>query len=304
VIAIILFGAGAYAGAQQAPTTMAFEVATIKPAAPFDPKVFGPRVNQARATYTYMTLKYLTARAYDVKLLQVSGPEWISSEKYDIVATLPEGAKKEDEKRMLQSLLKERFKLTFHIEKRDEDTYVLIVGKHGAKLKPSPSDSPAPVTGAPLKPGESYIEEGDRKTKLVMNKNGASTIDMGKKGTQTIKIDSESMIMHYERSKMTMEDLAGYLPICMGAGGLEKYTVVDQTGIKGFYQVALDYPIGTPQPNRSAAGGNASDMIPSDPQGGESLNQSLDALGLKLEKRKALIDVYIIDHAEKVPTEN
>jgi uncharacterized protein (TIGR03435 family) len=283
VIVILLCGAVGCISAQSASNATAFEVATIKPAVPFDPTKFGPRINLARATYTYQSLKYLIAYAYDVKLPQVSGPEWITSEYFDIVATLPKGAAKEDEKKMLQALLKERFGLAFHIEKREGEVYALVVGKHGAKLKPSPPDSPEPDPNAPLKSGESYAGEGDWKSKVVTNKDGSSTINMGKRGTQTIGFDMESGTQHFERSKMSMDELAGWMPACMGAGASEKYTFVDQTGIKGNYQVALDYPLG----------------LSSDPQDDGSLARSLDALGLKLEKSKAPIDVYVVDHAEK-----
>jgi uncharacterized protein (TIGR03435 family) len=284
-IAITLFGAGACVDAQQASTAPAFEVATIKSAAPFDPTKFGPRISVTRATYTDETLRLLIAEAYGLKLPQVSGPKLIDSDQFDIVATIPEGAAKTDEPRMLQALLKERFKLAFHIEKREEQVYALVVGKNGAKLKPSPPDPPQSEMDAPLKPGESYA--GGTKSKMTKNEDGSSTIHMGERGTQTIKVDMESRTMHVERSKMTMEDLAGELPVHMGTDGLQKYTVVDQTGLKGNYQVAMDYPL---------PGG-------SDPEGAGALTRSLDALGLKLERRMAPTDVYVIDHVEK-PSEN
>ena len=44
-------------------------------------------------------------------------------------------------------------------------------------------------------------------------------------------------------------------------------------------------------------------MLPSDPEDGSALTRSLNALGLKLEKRKAPLDVYVIDHVER-PSEN
>jgi uncharacterized protein (TIGR03435 family) len=108
----------------------------------------------------------------------------------------------------------------------------------------------------------------------------------------TTKFDFESMTRHEERSKVTMKELAGWLSPSIGS------KVVDETGIKGNYQVVIDLPLG----NRPAARVDASDGIPSDPQG--ALDLSLDALGLKLEKRKAPIDVYVVDHVEKTPTEN
>jgi len=295
-IAITIFGTAACVSAQVASAAPAaapaFEVATIKPAAPFDPKVFGPHISATRATYTYLTLRNLIEEAYQVKPPQVAGPKLIDSEHYDIVATIPEGAAKADADKMLQALLKERFKLVFHIENREQQVYALVVGKNGAKLKPSPPDSPESDPDAPLKPGESYI--GNTKTKIVKNPDGSSTMDMGKRGTVTYRVDMESNTRHEERSKMTMAELVVMLPIYMGAGAYEKYTVVDETGLKGNYQVAMDYPM----PGRPA-----SDDSASDPEGAGALTRSLDALGLKLELRKVPTDVYVIDHVEK-PSDN
>jgi uncharacterized protein (TIGR03435 family) len=41
----------------------------------------------------------------------------------------------------------------------------------------------------------------------------------------------------------------------------------------------------------------------SDPSGG-SIFSSLQQMGLKLEPRKAPVDLIVVDHVEKVPTEN
>jgi uncharacterized protein (TIGR03435 family) len=81
--------------------------------------------------------------AYDVRPFQVTGPDWTNSERFDIEARFPEGASRKDEPKMLRALLRDRFKLTLHIEKRELESYVLIVGKHPERLKPSLLD-PAP----------------------------------------------------------------------------------------------------------------------------------------------------------------
>jgi len=302
-VAILLFGAAACASAQTASTSPAFEVATIKPAAPFDPIKFGPRVNLSRASFTYMSVHDLVWSAYQIMSSQVSGPSSIDSEHYDIQATIPEGASRQDVPLMLQDLLKNRFKLQLHIEKKEAQAYALVVGKQGSKLKPSPSDSPKPDTDAPLKPGESYVGDGEHKFKQVKNQNGSTTTDLGKNGSMTTGFDRERGTIHWGQSKITMEELAKMLPHWLGADG-GRYVVVDETGIKGNYQIDVDYPIpGFRRPNIPMAGGNGSEMIPSDPENGDALTRSLDAMGLKLEKRKAQIDVYVIDHVEK-PSEN
>jgi uncharacterized protein (TIGR03435 family) len=84
--------------------------------------------------------------------------------------------------------------------------------------------------------------------------------------------------------------------------------VVDQTGLKGKYEAALDLSMAdamrmaqkmgmnVPPPAQSA-NGEASDP-------GNSLFSSVQQLGLKLEARKLPYDFIVIDHAEKMPTDN
>jgi len=244
-----------------------------------------------------MTPDILIAYAYDVESFQVIGPEWADQDRFDIEARFPEGADPKDDRRMLQALLKDRFKLAFHTEKREVEVYVLLVGKHGEKLRPSPPDPASPKSDAPLKPGENNAGGEVAPSKITKNPDGSSTVDMGKRGTQTVTFDRERWAMHYEVSKMTMEELAGRLSNCLGSGMRQ---VVDETGIKGTYQLAWDCPSAVPRPTTSAG---AAGMLASDPEDGSSLTQSLDALGLKLEKRKILQEVYVIDHVER-PSEN
>ena len=55
-------------------------------------------------------MKALIARAYDVKEYQVEGPQWLESERYDVMAKIPEGTDKAQLRPMLQRLLADRFK--------------------------------------------------------------------------------------------------------------------------------------------------------------------------------------------------
>jgi uncharacterized protein (TIGR03435 family) len=300
-VAIAPIGTGFRASAQTPSTDPAFEVATVKPVDPsyrFDGKRFWAHVNPAGASYWYMTPTDLIAYAYGVESFQVIGPEWANHDHFDIEAKFPEGADMKDDRMMLQALLKDRFKLAFHIEKRQLDGYVLLVGKHGEKLRPSPPDPASSETDAPLKQGDDNVGEAPAQPKITNNPDGSSTVDMGKRGTQTIKFDQDLGARHFERSKMTMEELAGSLSICLGTGSLQE--VVNETGIKGTYQVEWDCPSLRP---RSSIGTGADGTLASDPQDGSSLTRSLDALGLKLEKRKILQEVYVIDHVER-PSEN
>jgi uncharacterized protein (TIGR03435 family) len=297
-VAIAPIGTGLRASAQTPSTELSFEVATVKPVLSdsshrFNPDHFGSHVNPTGASYWSMTLGFLIGYAYGVESFQVTGPEWASHDRFDIEARFPEGADKKDDKRMLQALLKERFKLAFHIEKREMESYALVVGKGGEKLRPSPPDPVRPETDVPSTPGNPDVVHGPAKSQTIKNADGSITIDRGAKGTQTVKFDNENWVRHFEDSKMTMHDLAERLGICVDS---TYHKIVDETGFQGNYQVAYDCPVPRP-PNRAGSGDTGT--VPPDPQGTDSLTGSLDALGLKLEKRKVLQNVYVIDHVER-----
>ena len=84
-----------------------------------------------------VSLKAAIKWAYHVMDYQVSGPDWIGFDRYDISAkTTGPGA--EDQLRvMLQALLAERFKLSFHRQTKELQSYVLNIAKGGAKFHES-----------------------------------------------------------------------------------------------------------------------------------------------------------------------
>jgi uncharacterized protein (TIGR03435 family) len=308
--------------AQTAPT---FEVASIKPAAPLDPvKIaagiqagqmpkIGPHVDAARAEYTYMALKDLIVLAYKVKPYQITGPDWISTERFDIVAKMPDGSSKTDAPKMLQALLEERFKLALHRDTKEHPVLALIVAKGGPKMKES--SEPAPIDeSTPLKPGEMAMDTAEGPVRLTVDaKTGESTINMGAKGSMHYKVDPATMTMHLDATQLKMEGLVDMLTQfsqMTGAGGRQ---VVDMTELKGYYAVSLDFSLaellamaraqGMDVPALPGAGGTPG-VAASDPSGSSSLFAAVQGLGLKLEQRKAMVEQLVIDHVEKTPTEN
>src|SRR5258708_7908061 len=107
--------AAAAAFAQPSPR-LEFEVASIRPAAaiPEGTGVAGLHMDGAQVRVTYLSLKDYLAMAYQVKLYQVSGPDWLGSERFDIVATLPAGVAPAKIPEMFQALLAERFQVKIH----------------------------------------------------------------------------------------------------------------------------------------------------------------------------------------------
>jgi uncharacterized protein (TIGR03435 family) len=295
VAAILWTGTGLGADAQTAQKELSFEVATVKPipndkAHSFDPYHFGAHVTPAGASYWHMSVLYLVAYAYNVDFLLIQGPDWIKRDNFDIEARFADGANQKDDRQMLQSLLKDRFQLKLHIRKEEIESDVLLVGRHGEKLKSSLPDPAIPESGGANEPEKDAAAGGSARPRATINSDGASTLDMGKRGTQALKIDPETGTMHWERSRMTMDELAKMLRLCT-----DGHAVVNETGLKGNYQVVYDCP-----PAGFRVRGMSGDVgaPPPDP-GGSSLERSLAAMGLKLEKRKVLEDVYVIDHVEQ-----
>jgi len=106
---------------------------------------------------------------------------------------------------------------------------------------------------------------------------------------------SNSNNTHYEGTGIPMEGFAGFLSKRPELPA--DLPVLDMTGLKGDYTMTLDWVREfKPSPDAPAS---------AEPSPGPSLLSALeDQLGLKLETRKAPVEILIVDHAEKVPTEN
>ena len=83
--------------------------------------------------------------AYGVPYYRLSGQNRLPATRFLIIATIPEGATREQFHQMLQNLLAERFKLSVHHETREMETLRLVVAAGGSKLKPYVEGEPAVV---------------------------------------------------------------------------------------------------------------------------------------------------------------
>jgi uncharacterized protein (TIGR03435 family) len=299
------------AHAQTPPPAPAFEVASIKPAAMPTPAQIasgqahlGMNLDAARVDIGSQSLADLISLAYDVKLYQIQGPDWMSAERFDVVAKLPEGASKDQVPLMLQALLAERFQLKAHRETREHSVYALVVGRNGPKLKESPTDADAPPPGAMATgAGQNQMRlsgnPGDPRGMLVSGGPVGNThVSMGPGGA-----------IHLEIEKMTLSAFADLL-----ARFVDR-PVVDMTEVKGNYQLALDLStqdlmavaraVGIAVGGRGGAGEAARQPagVASDPSGG-SIFAAVQQLGLKLDSRKLPVDLIVVDSVQKTPTEN
>jgi len=134
--------AGCAASGQEPARPVAFEVASVKRAAP-PAETGGPRStggapptaeDARRINYSNVTLKGVLCRAYDLPPDRIVAPDWLGMERYDIFATVPKDAPAGQIPLMLQRLLAERFQMSVHWAEKEAAGYALVVGKTGPKL--------------------------------------------------------------------------------------------------------------------------------------------------------------------------
>jgi uncharacterized protein (TIGR03435 family) len=274
-------------------TPPSFEVAVIKPSLPMAEALpllragklkVGINIDQARVDMGFVTLTDLIVEAYTVKPRQISGPDWLPMERFDIQAKLPDGAAESEVPQMLRTLLADRFGLRTHMESRLIAVYALIVGKNGAKLQPStlPPDPEPPKGLTTLTPSA-----GNTVTSSA-GPAGPTRMTMGPNGVQMVML------------KAKISALADLLTSILGK------PVVDRTGLTGYYQIPLDIPQEDVQNVARALGmgGPATNSgVATDP-GGSSLFQAVEQFGLRLDSRKEQIETLVIDHIEKQPSAN
>jgi uncharacterized protein (TIGR03435 family) len=128
--------AGLAAGAIAQPATELpeFEAASIKPNKSGSGNS-SSHTTQGQLVATNLSLRDYIRWAFEVRDYQISGPDWLGSERFDIVAKFPPHNAKNEAGPLLQRLLAERFKLAVHRETREFPVYALLPGKSGPKPK-------------------------------------------------------------------------------------------------------------------------------------------------------------------------
>jgi uncharacterized protein (TIGR03435 family) len=126
----------------QSGVPLRFEVASVKPSTDQSSGSSGGKSGHGRLTLTNATLKRCIMGAYGLgPNLIAGGPDWLDSDRFEIVAKSEQSDGDEVLMKMLQTLLAERFKLAVHRETRTIRAYVLEVAKNGPKLDKAKDDN-------------------------------------------------------------------------------------------------------------------------------------------------------------------
>ena len=89
----------------------------------------GPQTTSpGRWTCSSVEMQWLVKKAWNLGRFQLAEDPALTKDFYDITAILPSDTSQETFRLMLQNLLKSRFNLVVHFEKRPMTTYVLSIG--------------------------------------------------------------------------------------------------------------------------------------------------------------------------------
>lgn len=247
----------------------AFEVASVKASLTAGGRFSmsgGPgTADPGRIVYSNVPLRIVLLSAYGVRNYQLTGPDWLNTLRFDITAKVPPGAGLEQFQAMLRNLLETRFRMALHRELKEMPVYALLLAKRGTRLKA------VAVQPADEQIATAHGEGPDGFPKLSMPSSG-------------IVIETKNGAARITANASPLAKFADFL------SGRTGRPVLDQTGLDGYYSFALYFtPEGAPT---------------GDSAGPDIFGALEQQLGLRLEARRAPVELLVIDHAEKIPTEN
>lgn len=193
-------------------------------------------------------------------------PEWVEKQRFDIEATAPEGATKDQYRQMMQTLLAERFGLKLHFEKKDRPVLAMVLvkpGVPGPRLIPHEKGQPCDEKPLPTTfPAQCY--------------------------TYAARPEKDGLWINGSRAT-TMELLGNYLGSMGGRSGEISRRVVDSTGLAGLWDFTLLPPAKVPGEDT--------------PAGPTALEAVREQLGIRLKADRAMVSLPVIDHVQK-PEDN
>jgi uncharacterized protein (TIGR03435 family) len=255
-----------------------FEAASIKPSNPDNPP--GQAIRRqpgGRFNTINSPVRMLITFAYQIQGYQlVGGPDWVNSERYDVVAKMEgdppaviPGTGADHMMLAMRTLLGDRFKLKIHKETRQLDIYALTMarpgGKPGPKLVParggcSPEElaarrgAPPPAQGGPP-PVVCGIQQGPGRIRF---------------GNYPLSLFANNVSARVGRA------------------------VVDRTGLTGNWEFELEFQPEVP-PGQLPPGAAPP---PVDPDAPNFFTAVQEQLGLKFDATKGPVEVWVIDSIE------
>lgn len=186
-----------------------FEVASIKPNNSGSPRSGTSMPPAGRFEGTNVTLVQLLERAFAIRESQIiGGPNWIRSDRFDVIGKTSDSTPPNRMPDMLRALLLDRFKLVAHHESREESIYELRLARGDGKPGP-----------------------------------GLVAVDCEARGSGycgNTSTDERSGLGTIKGAGVTMKELADW------ASNRVDRLVVDRTGLSGNYDLEMRYTSARP----------------------------------------------------------
>jgi len=253
----------------------AFEVASIRLSSSGERGKVNAVPEAGRLVITNMSVQDIIQAAYGLQSFELIAPDSpVLKQRIDITAKTDLPSKSVAElQQMLQPLLADRFKLAVHRETRETNALVLTLankdGRLGPKMKKTDTACDTAVAASPR------FAAAEASARREASKCGMQPGGLGRIVANAIDIGT----------------LAGTL------APSQRRPVVDQTGLQGRYDIDVTY---TPEAfSASALSVRGATAPPGVDPNGPSIFQALqDQLGLKMESRRVLVPMLVIDHIE------
>jgi uncharacterized protein (TIGR03435 family) len=219
-------------------------------------------------TITNNTLRNIIRNFYRIPQFElIGGPDWLSTERWDLVAKAEGDPPPERMLEMVKTLVAERFKLVVHRETREMPIYALVLAKRDGSLGPqlhrSTTDCAAIFAEARARGGTPPRAPGGGPL-------CGTNMDAGRMATSAVSI----------------ADVARNLSTVAGRN------VIDKTGLTGNFDLELKW---APE----ASPGNAPESAQPSNDGASLFTAIQEQLGLKLDAQRGPVEVLVIDSVER-----
>ena len=245
-----------------------FEVASVRVNTSGSPisRMTAP-TGTGRFDVTNASVRMLILNAYGIPGFQLTGgPSWIETVRVDVVARAATTVTRDEISRMVRGLLAERFNLAVHREQREMPVYSLVVARDDRRLGPRLHASTTDCAIATAAGGAApQLPSGQL---LCTTRMSPASINAG---------------------GMTMARLAQTL------SGIVGRVVTDETKLTGTSDLQLTFAPEQPLPPGASP--------PADPDAPSIFAALQEQLGLKLNTRRDMVDVLVIDRVDP-PKEN
>jgi uncharacterized protein (TIGR03435 family) len=241
--------------------------------------------NPTRITYRWATMSSILVGAFGHGGDRLLGsPDWADVDRFDLRAIVPAGTSKEQAQEMMQNLLKERFHLAFHHIQKELLSCDLVVAKRGPNLFKGGLKEAASADGV--------LGPRGRGAPAILDRDGFPILPPGYTDGQAVTRNGVT----YQTYRMNSIEAVRAILVFGRTECAARIT--DKTGLTGKYDFHLEYASPASAGRQIDQAGTPSDPAP------DIATAVEQQLGLRLVKSSIKLDVVVIDHLDRKPTEN